>query len=169
MTSSILIGRILGPHGIRGAVKLRSFAAVPADIATYRPLTSADGRSFEIVNLKPARDEFIADLKEVRDRTAAEALKGTDLFVGRDRLPPPKPGEIYLADLVGREVMTREQALGTVAGLQNYGAGDLLELNSGDLIPVAFIIAAGETVTVDLPEGYLDPPDDSQRGQNGRP
>ena len=94
MTTSILIGRILGAHGIRGAVKLKSFAANPADIATYKPLTAGDGRVFQIVHLKPARDEFIADLKEVRDRNAAEALKGTDLFIARDHLTTRPYGEV---------------------------------------------------------------------------
>ena len=169
MTTSILIGRILGAHGIRGAVKLKSFAANPADIAAYKPLTAGDGRIFEIVHLKPARDEFIADLKEVRDRNAAEALKGTDLFIARDHLPPPPSGEIYLADLVGKPVATADRTLGSVTGIQNYGAGDLLELDSGELIPVAFIITTDAVITVDLPEGYLDAADESQRGQNGRP
>jgi 16S rRNA processing protein RimM len=169
MTALILIGRILGAHGIRGAVKLKSFAATPADIAGYKPLTAKDGRSFEILRLKPARDEFIADLKDIRDRDAAEALKGTDLFVARDRLPAPAAGEIYLADLVGRAVVADGKPLGTVAGLQNFGAGDLLELEDGGLIPVAFITASDGDVVVDLPEGFLDAADESQRGQNGRP
>jgi 16S rRNA processing protein RimM len=169
MTSPILIGRITGAHGIRGAVKLKSFAASPADIARYRPLTTADGRSLEILHLKPAKDEFIADLKDVRDRNAAEALKGTDLFVARDSLPVPAAGEFYLADLIGKPVTAGGTRIGTVAGVQNYGAGDLLELDSGELVPVAFIVSQDEAVTVDLPQGYLDAADESQRGQNGRP
>ncbi len=165
----ILIGRITGAHGIRGAVKIRSFAASPADIATYGPLGTADGRSLEITQMKPAKDEFIADLKGVRDRNAAEALKGVDLFVARERLPPVKEGEVYLADLVGKTVTANGTTIGTVAGIQNYGAGDLLELESGELIPVAFITAVHDTIAVGLPAGYLDPPDEGQRGQNGRP
>lgn len=169
MTTPILIGRILGAHGIRGAVKLKSFAAVPADIATYKPLAAADGRGFEILRLKPARDEFIADLKDVRDRNAAEALAGTDLFVDRQHLPAPAEGEFYLADLVGKVVTAAGQPIGSITGIQNFGAGDLLELDTGELIPVAFISTAGEAVTADLPEGFLDAADESQRGQNGRP
>ena len=169
MTAPILIGRILGAHGIRGAVKLKSFAAEPAAIARYKPLTTADGRVIEILRVKPAADAFIADLKDVRDRNQAEALAGTDLYVAREALPAPADGEIYLADLVGKPVHAGEKALGSVAGIQNYGAGDLLELDSGELIPVAFVAAAGDVVSVDLPEGFLDPADENQRGQNGRP
>jgi 16S rRNA processing protein RimM len=168
-TSKILIGRILGAHGIRGAVKLKSFATTAADIAKYKPLTSGDGRSFEIVRLKPAHDEFIADLQDVRDRNQAEALTGTDLFIDRAHLPAPAEGEFYLADLAGKPVSAAGQMLGTVAGIQNYGAGDLLELDTGELIPVAFIATVDDAVSVDLPEGFLAPADTSQRGQNGRP
>ncbi|MFO1032645.1 MAG: ribosome maturation factor RimM [Hyphomicrobiales bacterium] len=154
--SSILIGRILGPHGIRGAVKLHSLAATPADIATYAPLRTADGRRFTILKLKPAKDHFIADLAEVKDRTAAEALVNVELFVAREQLPAAAAGEFYLVDLVGKPVTADGTVLGKVAGLQNYGAGDLLELEGGALIPVAFVAEAGETVTVNLPPGFLE-------------
>lgn len=169
MTNSILIGRILGPHGIRGAVKLASFAVTPSDIAKYGPLAAADGRMFEIAHLKPAKDGFIADLKSVLDRDAAEALQGVDLFVAREKLPAPAEGEFYLADLPGRHVSANGSTIGTISGIQNFGAGDLLELDNGLLVPVLFITEAGETVAVDLPEGYLDTSEPPPRGQNGRP
>jgi 16S rRNA processing protein RimM len=156
--SLILIGRILGPHGIRGAVKLHSLAATADAIASYGPLTTTDGRTFTILKLKPAKDHFIADLKEVKDRTAAEAMQGVDLYVARGRLPAPQPGEFYLADLVGKQVTTGEKPLRAVTGLQNYGAGDLLELEDGSLIPVAFITTVAEAITVELPAGFLDAP-----------
>jgi 16S rRNA processing protein RimM len=167
--TGILIGRISGAHGIRGAVKLKSFAANPADIATYGPLRTTDGRVVDILRMKPGKDEFIADLKDVRDRNQAEALAGTDLFVARDRLPPPAADEFYLADLMGREVASDGKVLGTVSGIQNFGAGDLLELSSDLLVPVVFIVAVGAAVTVALPDGFLDPPETLPRGQNGRP
>lgn len=166
--SDILVGRIVDAHGIRGAVKLLSFTAVPADIATYGALHAADGRSFNILRMKPAKDVFIADLKGVTDRNVAEALKGTDLFVARSSLPAAKAGEIYLHDLVGKAVVSQGKALGIVAGFQNFGAGDLMELEDGQLIPVAFLGEAAEAVTVNLPEGFLDP-DDTPAGQGGRP
>lgn len=170
MTSSpILIGRITGAHGIRGAVKLLSFAAIASDIAKYGPLGTADGRVLEIANLKPVADGFIVDFKSVRDRNAAEALRGTELFVTRDRLPPVAAGEFYLADLPGRTVVANGSTIGVISGTQNYGAGDLLELDNGTLIPVRFVTGAGDAVTVDLPEGFLDTSEPPPRGQNGRP
>jgi 16S rRNA processing protein RimM len=152
----ILIGRITGAHGIRGAVKLKSFATMPSDIAAYGPLLTGDGRQIEILRLKPAKDEFIADLKDVCDRNAAEALQGTDLFVARARLPSPKPDEFYLADLIGKAAIADGTRIGLVTGIQNFGAGDLLELDNGTLLPVAFVSNLSEDVTLALPQGFLD-------------
>jgi 16S rRNA processing protein RimM len=153
----ILLGRITGAHGIRGAVKLTSFTQNPTDISKYGPLVTGDGRAIEITRLKPAKDEFIADLKDVRDRNAAEALKGAELFIAREKLPAPKESEFYLGDLVGKTVLSDGVTLGTVASIENYGAGDLMELSSGELVPVAFIKTFGDAITVSLPVGYLDP------------
>ena len=97
-----LVGVITGAHGIRGEVKLRSFTATPDALARYAPLTTATGGTIEIAKLRPQKDGFIAVLKGVTDRNAAEALKGTELFVPRDRLPAPGAGEVYVADLIGR-------------------------------------------------------------------
>lgn len=165
----ILIGRILGPHGIRGAVKLASFAATPSDIAKYGPLITADGRVFDISNLKPAKDGFIADLKQVRDRNLAETLNGTELFVARDRLPALAAGEFYLSDLPGKPVVAGGASIGTVADIQNFGAGDLLELDNGLLVPLRFVSQVTDAIAVDLPDGYLDMSEAPPRGQNGRP
>ena len=153
----ILIGRITGAHGVRGAVKIKSLAANPADIAKYGPLQTPSGSTVEILRMKQANDEFIADLKDVKDRNAAEALKGTDLFISRDALPKPEAGEFYLHDLVGKHVLAEGKTLGTVTSIENYGAGDLMELDNGDLIPIVFITETTDVISVALPPAYLDP------------
>jgi 16S rRNA processing protein RimM len=153
----ILLGRITGAHGIRGAVKIKSFTQNPADISKYGPLVTGDGRAIEIARLKPANDEFIADLKDIRDRNAAEALKGVELFTAREKLPPPRESEFYLSDLIGKNVLSDGLTLGTVASIENYGAGDLMELTNGELVPVAFVQTVGDAIAVSLPAGYLDP------------
>jgi 16S rRNA processing protein RimM len=157
MSNLILIGRITGAHGIRGAVKIKSLAANPADIAKYGPLQTQSGGVIEISALKPANEEFIAYLKNVKDRNAAEALKGTDLFISRESLPKPEAGEFYLYDLVGKQVLAEGKALGIVSSIENYGAGDLMELDNGDLIPVVFITKTTDVISVALPPAYLDP------------
>jgi 16S rRNA processing protein RimM len=153
----ILLGRITGAHGIRGAVKIKSFTQNPADISKYGPLTTGDGRAIEIARLKPANEEFIADLKDVRDRNAAESLKGAKLFIEREKLPALKESEFYLSDLIGKTVLNDGVVLGTVTSIENYGAGGLMELASGELLPVAFIKTVGEVIAVSLPPGYLEP------------
>ena len=83
---SVLVGVIVGAHGIKGEVKLKSFTSDPLSIGRYGPLQSTSGQNFEITKLKAAKDDFIANLMSVGDRNEAEALKGTELFVAREKL-----------------------------------------------------------------------------------
>ncbi|HWL05784.1 MAG TPA: ribosome maturation factor RimM [Xanthobacteraceae bacterium] len=127
----VLVGRIGAAHGVRGDVKLWSFTEDPAAIAGYGPFTDVAGaRTFEIAHLRPAKDFFVARFKGLEDRTAAEALCNTDLYVPRERLPAPQDDdEFYMADLVGLAAVDAAGAtVGTVVAVQNFGAGDLLEL-----------------------------------------
>ena len=161
----VSVGVITGAHGIRGEVKLRSFTAEPDGLLRYSPLLTAAGTKLEIAKLRPQKDGFIAVLKGVTDRNAAEALKGTALFVPRDRLPPPDPGEVYVADLIGRRVvLAGGTMLGEIVDVANYGAGDLIDVKVEGrrdtvLIPFAdgFVTESeGAEIVVDLPEGFLD-------------
>jgi 16S rRNA processing protein RimM len=161
----VLVGTITGAHGIRGEVKLRSFTADPEAIAAYSPLQTAKGARIEIAKLRLQKDGFIAVLTGVSDRNAAEALKGTDLFVPRERLPEPEGDEVYIHDLIGLAVRLKDgTSLGTVVGVANYGASDLLDVavegrKDTLLIPFAdgYVLEVdGEKVVVDLPEGFLD-------------
>ena len=161
----VSVGVITGAHGIQGEVKLRSFTAEPQAIASYNPLRTAAGGTIEIASLRAQKDGFIARLKGVTDRNAAEAMKGTELFVPRERLPAPEAGEVYLHDLIGNEVVLADGTLlGEVAGIANYGASDLIDVKRDGrkdtvLIPFAagFVLQAdGDKIVVDLPEGFLD-------------
>lgn len=164
MGDFVSVGVITGAHGIKGEVKLRSFTADPAAIAGYSPLATAAGRMLEISKLRAQKDGFIASLKGVADRNAAEALRGTELFVPRASLPEPEAGEFYLDDLVGLVVYQGETRLGKIVGIENFGASDLLDVaidgrRATVYIPYAesFIAAVEEDrVVVKLPEGFLD-------------
>src|SRR5437660_202550 len=101
MERMVAVGVITGAHGVRGEVKLKSFTADPLAITSYNPLETPRGGPIEIVKLRPGPGGFIAVIKNIHDRDQAEALKGTELLVPRDRLPEPKAGEVYLGDLVG--------------------------------------------------------------------
>jgi len=161
----VCVGKIGGPHGIRGEVKLWSYTAEPLAVKHYGPLESADGaRTFEIEALRPAQNFLIARIKGVADRSAAEKLRNIELYVSRARLPEiQEADEFYRADLIGLIAVDREaRPLGTIVAIQNFGAGDLLEIELGQdrdtvLIPftevtVPQVDIAGGRMVVDLPE-----------------
>jgi len=163
----VLVGVIVGAHGIKGEVKLKSFTSDPLSIGHYGPLQSSSGQNFEIKKLKAAKDDFIASLKDVADRNAAKALKGTELFVARQKLPKLKNHEAYAHDLMGLDVVLENgTTLGKLVGMPNYGAGDLLEVavdGSAETILIPFTSAfvpqedfSTGRILVVLPEGYLD-------------
>ena len=146
-------------------MKLRSFTAEPGAIAAYSPLETAKGAKVEIAKLRPQKEGFIAILKGVTDRNAAEALRGTELFVPRERLPEPEDDEVYVHDLIGLAVHLADGSrLGEIVDVADYGAGDLIDVKVEGrkdtvLIPFAdqYVLEAdGEKIVVDLPEGFLD-------------
>ena len=130
----ICLGQIGAAHGVRGEVRLRSFTSDPHAIAGYGPLEADDGRVLAIESLKPAGDHFVARLAGVSDRDAARALANVKLYVPRERLPPPEaPDEFYHADLIGLAVFDPAGTqLGTIVGIHNFGAGDLIEVRRTD-------------------------------------
>ena len=161
----VLVGAITGAHGIRGEVKLRSFTEDPAAIAAYSPLETAKGAKIEILRVRPQKEGLLAVLKGVSDRNAAEALKGTELFVPRTRLPAPEEDEVYVHDLIGLPVHLADGSLlGEIVDVADYGAGDLIDVKVEGrkdtvLIPFAgeyVLEAQGDRLVVDLPEGFLD-------------
>ena len=132
MTDRICIGAIAGAFGVTGEVRLKSFCTNPSDIAAYGALSSEDGsRQFRITLTKPVTGGFGARVAGISTREAAEALRGTSLFVDRVRLPSLPDDEFYHADLVGLDVVdTGGEALGKVIAVHNHGAGDILEISS---------------------------------------
>jgi 16S rRNA processing protein RimM len=126
----VLLGHIAGAHGVCGEVLIKSYTDPPEHIAAYGPLTDETGtRAFTIKIVRVTAKGVVARLEGVTDRTAAEALKGLRLYVGREQLPEAGIDEFYHADLIGLTAVSPEgKTVGTVVALQNYGAGDLLEI-----------------------------------------
>jgi 16S rRNA processing protein RimM len=156
--SRILLGHISGAHGVRGDVLVQSYTERPEDIASYGPLLDDTGtRAFSLEVVRSTPRGIIARIPSVADRTAAEALKGTSLYVHRDRLPETPPEEFYVADLIGLAAVSPDgAAVGEVIAVQNYGAGDLLEIRLAggqktELIP----FTAAFVPEVDVPGGRL--------------
>ena len=151
------MGVIAGAHGLRGHVTVRSFAGAAADLTAYGPLRDRRGDTrFALTLVGKTRGLLIARLDGVRDRDAALALKGTELFLRREDLPPPEAEEFYYADLIGLAVEDRSGTpLGKVAAVGSHGAGDLLTVRrpgGGDLL-LPFTRAA--VPVVDLAGGRL--------------
>ena len=127
----IVMGVITAAHGIRGEVKIRSFTEAPEDIASYGPLLLDDGpETVEILRLRPTKGAFIAKLKGVEDRNAAELLRGRQLKLPRERLPEiDEEDTFYHSDLVGLKAEKKDGApAGEVVAVHDFGAGDLLEI-----------------------------------------
>lgn len=160
----ILVGTITGAHGIKGEVKLRSFTDKPEDITAYGPLYDEAGKRFELTVRARGKGTVIAAIKGVNDRNAAESLRGTKLYVPRTALPELGGDEFYYADLIGlRAELADGTRVGTVTGVANFGAGDVIEIAGGkktlDLPFTAEVVRA-----VDLGAGriVIAMPDESE-------
>jgi 16S rRNA processing protein RimM len=129
-TQRILLGQISSVHGIKGHVLVRTFSAEPEGVAAYGPLENKTGdKTFALKIVRVTDKGVVASIAGIIDRTAAEALRGTDLYIARSKLPDPADGEYYHSDLIGLDAADETGALiGKVIAVQNYGAGDLLEI-----------------------------------------
>ena len=119
------------PHGVRGECRLKSFTADPLAITDYGTLFAADGRTFEIADGRWLKDDMlVVRFEGMTDRDLVAKLTGTELFVDRANLPETEEeDEFYHADLIGLAVVDGEGTLiGTILTLQNFGAGDIIEL-----------------------------------------
>lgn len=164
------VGALAGAFGVQGEVRLKSFCADPAAIAEYAPLLTEDGRSFGIRIVKPLNGAFAARLTGVANREAAEALKGTRLYVPRERLPDPGDDEFYHADLIGLAVVdTGGAALGTVRAVLDHGAGDFLEIARPGTADLLLPFTRALVPTVDIAGGRIvaDPPGETEAREDG--
>lgn len=144
-------------HGVRGVIRLKSFAENTVDILSYGPLEDEAGKSYGLKRQGQAKGVLLVRIDGVEDRDAAEALKGTMLYVPRDALPAPEENEFYHADLIGLRVERVDGAeLGSVLAVHDFGAGDLIDvrlLDSGRTVLLPF--NASTVPVVDLRGGRL--------------
>jgi 16S rRNA processing protein RimM len=127
----ILVAKVAGAFGVKGEVRLAAYTADPMALLGYRDLKRQDGASgLTLTTGRPHKGGLVVRAQEVTTREEAEALRGLGLYVARDMLPEPQDeDEFYLIDLIGAAVATAEgEALGVVRNVQNFGAGDLLEI-----------------------------------------
>ena len=166
----LCVGVIAGAHGVRGLVKIKSFTEDPANLTAYGALTDESGaRRYRVAVTGRAKGVLLARIEGVGDRDAARALRGARLYIARAALPEPEDEEYYHADLIGLAVEDRAGApLGRVAAVQNFGAGDILEIERPDegtlLVPftkaaVPLVDPAGGRLVVEPPEETEAQPD----------
>ena len=157
MAREVLLAAVIGAQGLKGAVKVKLFTETPEAFAAYGPLRDARGRMYEVTAFRPGKSgEAVISFSGICDRSAAEALKGIELFIAREALPATAEEEFYHADLIGLEAQDSEsRVLGKIAAIHNYGAGDVVEIArpDGDTVLLAF---TRETVPViDIPGGRV--------------
>lgn len=143
----VTLAAIAGAHGVGGEVKLKLFTD---DLSAFRSFNGGT------LTLKSLRGN-IARFAEVADRTAAEKLRGTALTVPRSELPPLEDGEYYHHDLIGLAAVSSEgAAVGMVVAVENFGAGDVLEIERPDrkrfMVPMRpeAVPEWGERVVIDV-------------------
>jgi 16S rRNA processing protein RimM len=129
----ICLGAIVGVHGIKGEVKVKSWTQTDDELDSYGALCDQTGqRSFELKIVGHSKELLRCKIKGINDRTTAESLIGTGLYVQRDLLPETDAEEYYQADLIGLSVLNAADhtKAGTVSGIYNFGAGDILEIRT---------------------------------------
>ncbi len=132
MSDRVILAAVAGAHGVGGEVRLKLFAQSIDSLKVHKRLFAGE-RALTLKSVKPGGKAAIARFAEIADRGAAEALRGTTLSVPREELPTLGDGEYYHADLIGLPcVDAAGAALGTVVAVENFGAGDLLEIERPD-------------------------------------
>jgi 16S rRNA processing protein RimM len=126
----IQVGRVAGAFGVRGEVRITSFTAEPLALVDYKTLVREDGSpALTLTSGRAAKGSVVVRAKEIETREQAEALRGLKLYIPRDRLPEPEEDEFYVTDLIGLALRSPDgEALGTIRAVQDFGAGDLLEI-----------------------------------------
>ena len=162
----VCLGVIAGAHGVRGQVRIKSFAEDPKNLVAYGPLTDeAGGRVFQVTVTGQAKGVLLARIDGVKDRDEALALRGTQLYVDRDALPVPDEDEYYHADLIGLRAEDRDgQPIGEVVEVHNFGAGDVLEIARPEAQPLLLPFTKAAVPEVDLAEGrvVVAPPEEAE-------
>lgn len=163
----VLVAQIGAPHGVKGEVRLRVFTEEPEALLGYNPLQTENGRSLTVRRLQPAKGMFVASIDGVSDRDAAAMLTNARLYVPRERLPEPENEAWYHVDLIGLAALHVDgRRLGEVVAVQDFGAGDLLEIRLEGtrrtvFVPftkqtVPLVDVAGGRVEIDPPPGLMD-------------
>lgn len=155
----ICVGQVAGPRGLKGEFFVRAFTTDPRAIGAYGPLSNEVGdRVLEVRVLGATKNGLVVRAEGINDRSAAEAIRGTRLFVKREALPPPAEDEFYHADLIGLSAElahddgAQPRRIGRVGAVHDFGAAPVLEIESAGALSlmIPFTKEAVPEVNLDL-------------------
>jgi len=158
LQNPVLMATIGAAQGLRGEVRARAYTSDPTALGDYGHLHSMDGRSFEVLEIREAKNVVVVRFRGVNDRNAAEALNGLELYIEREKLPDDEldDDEFYYADLEGLEAVDETgKSYGKVSGVFDFGAGDLLELKGPDRRPTLIPFSEAAVLEIDLGNGRI--------------
>ena len=149
----VTLAAIIGAHGVTGEVRLKLFGDDAESLRRYGGF-NADGRMLTLKSVRPGPNGAVARFVEISDRTSAEAMRGTALTVPRSALPPLDEGEYYHFDLIGLScVSTEGEALGMIVAVENFGAGDIAEIERPNgkrfMVPMHAVTLGAERAEID--------------------
>jgi 16S rRNA processing protein RimM len=145
----IALAAVAGAHGVKGEVRLKLFSDNAKNLSVHEKLYVGNAER-RLLSVRDSGKTAVARIEGVNDRSAAEALRGSLVEVDRSALPPLQKGEYYHADLIGMPVVDGQgKTIGTVVAVENYGAGDLLEVE----------LDGGKTSLIPFKPGIADPED----------
>ncbi len=157
----IAVGVLKGAHGVRGEVRVKSLTADPEALFEYGPLRNADGIVILTPeSIRPGKDNFIVQPREILQKEAWDAMRGALLHVPRAALPAADADEYYVEDLVGLDVRDGSgQTAGQIRAVQNYGAGDLLEVEITGRPGTVFVpLTLADVPVIDIAARCVDIP-----------
>lgn len=152
----VLLAIIGAAQGLKGELRVKSYTADPEGFSDYGLLYDKEGRSFEVVTSRPSKEVVIVKFRSVNDRTMAEKLTGTELFVDKSMISASDDDDFLHSDLIGLAARDLDGAdLGNVSGVFNFGAGDILEIVKPGARAVAIPFSKAAVPTVNITEQYL--------------
>lgn len=157
-STKVCLGKIVGVHGIKGEVKIKSYTAIDKDIAAYGELTDEkQTQAFSIKVTGHSKDLLRIKIKGVDDRTKAETLIGTELYAERTALPELNTEDVfYETDLIGLKVLDEEKnEIAKIIGFYNFGAGEILEIKLKNGRAEMLPFNKGYVPEVNLDAGYI--------------
>ena len=157
LKNPVCLAEITSPHGVRGAVKVKTFTEYSEDLFDYETLRDASGKLYDLKLFAPKHNDLlVVTIDGVSDRDAAEALRGTQLYVDRSELPETDDDEFYYEDLVGLKVEDLSgNLIGEILSVQNFGAGDFFDVKTPDSEILTLPFTAEAVPDVKISEGKI--------------